>query len=120
MRSISVELELAACDDHGRSADLHPPDLVGGPICPGVQDRRAPDLGALPDFDLVAKADTGMACEMDRQRPRRRARGGILLNPQVGCEHPGLPAEPEPAKQLMPIPSSLSSAAESGCGPSAA
>src|SRR6266516_3487818 len=66
MRSISVELELAACDDHGRSADLHPPDLV-------------------------AKADTGVACEMDRERPRGGAGRRILLDAEAGCEHPGLP-----------------------------
>jgi DNA-binding transcriptional ArsR family regulator len=45
-RDPSVDPEVATGDDHGRSADPHPPDLVGGPVRPGLQERRSPDLGA--------------------------------------------------------------------------
>ena len=57
----------------------------------GVQRRRAPDLRALRDLDLLAEGDAAVAGEMERERPRRRAGRGILVDAGAGDEHARLP-----------------------------
>src|SRR5262249_28528303 len=84
--------ELAARHDHCRAADEHAVDLAVLAVHTRVQLRRAPDLGALRDLDLLAVADQPVTGEKDRQRPGRRPGGGILGNAVLRHEHPGLPA----------------------------
>src|ERR1700744_752962 len=64
-RARSVKLVLAAGDDHGRPAHHHPLDLVGRPVCGGVQRRRTPDLDTLADLHALAELHHAVAREVD-------------------------------------------------------
>ena len=66
--------ELAARDRHGRAADLDALNVVRRAFDPREQRRRAADLHALGDLDLVAERDPAVAGEMKRERPGRPTR----------------------------------------------
>src|SRR5215468_10442245 len=53
---LSLDLELAARDDHGRAANLDALDVLRRSVGPRVERRRTVDLDALRDLDLFAEA----------------------------------------------------------------
>src|SRR6266496_2527742 len=87
----SGKLELAAREDDRAAADLDALDLVRRALGLRVKRRRAVDLGALRDLDLVAPADLAMTRQVHRQRPGSRAGSRVLRDP-AEAEHSRLPA----------------------------
>ena len=112
----SSEAELAARDDDGRAADENAVDPVALAVRLRVERRRAVDLGALRDLDLLAERDPPVPCEMDGERagggarspgPRRRRGSGANMRVfQRGAV--------DGAKQLTPSLVARASAARSG------
>src|SRR5919106_6050087 len=87
-----LEAEFAARDDDRRAADLDLLDPLRGALDPRVERARAPELLALADLDLLPELDAAVAGEVDGERPRGGARGGVLRHAVGRGEHARLPA----------------------------
>ena len=70
-----------------------------------VERRRAPDLDALRDLDLLAERDAAVAGEMHGERPRRRAGRGVLGHAVGRREHARLPAGAVAREAVHAVPS---------------
>ncbi len=76
------------------AAHLDPLDLLRASVHARVERRRPADLDALGDLDLVAEGDPPVPRDVERERPRGRARRRVLCDRTAGHEHPRLPPGP--------------------------
>ena len=97
-----------------RAADHHALDLLRRPLDAGVQLRGPADLDPLDDLDLLAERDPPVAGEVDRERARRRAGRGVLVDPVAGTKTRDFQWPSSRAKQLTPALTSRPSAAKFG------
>src|SRR3954470_9688093 len=90
---IALDAELAASHDDGGAADFDALDRIGRAVDARVERRGPADLLALRDLDLVAERDAAVPGEMERERPRGGAGGGVLCDAEHRAEHPRRPGE---------------------------